>query len=200
MKLDKNHYKENITDLQLLIVSGDQEAFALLYGLYNRKLLSFAKNFLKSKEMAEEICEDVFVKLWCNRESLVHVHNLNVYLYTAIKNHSLNALSKEARRLVTCSLEEIDNENISISDSPHELLVTSEVMQLVRGAIDVLPPRCKIIFQLVREDGLRYKEVADILNISVNTIDAQMAIAVKRLCASLGVDKPLKRSMQQKIK
>ncbi|WP_407426216.1 RNA polymerase sigma-70 factor [Arcticibacter sp.] len=198
MKLEKNHYRDNMHDLQLRVSRGDQEAFELLYDLYNRKLLSFAKNFLKSREMAEEICEDVFVKLWCNRDSLVHIQNLNVYLYTAIKNHALNALSKEARRVVTCSLEEVDNGSFSTSDSPHELLVTSEVMQSVKNAIDVLPPRCKIIFQLVREDGLRYKEVSDILNISVNTIDAQMAIAVKRLCSSLGVDKRLKCSIQKK--
>ena len=63
-------------------------------------------------------------------------------------------------------------------------------MHRKQKSIDELPPRCKMIFKLVREDGLKYKEVAQILNISVNTIDAQMAIAVKRICTALQLEKP----------
>ena len=60
-------------------------------------------------------------------------------------------------------------------------MITAEIMKKIREAVNDLPPRCKMIFKLVREDGLRYKEVADILNVSVNTVDAQMVIAVKRI-------------------
>jgi RNA polymerase sigma factor (sigma-70 family) len=63
-------------------------------------------------------------------------------------------------------------------------------MTRMREAIESLPPRCKLIFKLVREDGLKYKEVAEILNISVNTIDVQMAIAVKKICTSLQIQQP----------
>jgi RNA polymerase sigma factor (sigma-70 family) len=69
-------------------------------------------------------------------------------------------------------------------------MITAEMMHKMQAAIDALPPRCKMIFKLIREDGLRYKEVAEILNISVNTIDAQMAIAVRKICQSLQIDKP----------
>jgi RNA polymerase sigma factor (sigma-70 family) len=74
------------------------------------------------------------------------------------------------------------------------MMITVEMMTRMREAIESLPPRCKLIFKLVREDGLKYKEVAEILNISVNTIDVQMAIAVKKICTSLQIrqpDKPL---------
>jgi len=75
--------------------------------------------------------------------------------------------------------------------------------QRMHKAIDALPPRCKMIFKLIREDGLKYKEVAQILNISVNTIDVQMAIAVKRICTALKLHKPQKsfffRSAEKKV-
>ncbi|MEI9806509.1 MAG: sigma-70 family RNA polymerase sigma factor [Bacteroidota bacterium] len=63
------------------------------------------------------------------------------------------------------------------------------MMDRMHQVIETLPPRCKMIFKLIREDGLKYKEVAEILNISVNTIDAQMAIAVKKICAALHIER-----------
>jgi RNA polymerase sigma factor (sigma-70 family) len=70
-------------------------------------------------------------------------------------------------------------------------------MTRMREAIESLPPRCKLIFKLIREDGLKYKEVAEILNISVNTIDVQMAIAVKKICTSLRIEQSDKPFLQQ---
>ena len=187
MKLHKKSFLECLPHYQQLIAEGDEQAFEKVYRFYHRKLASFSENYTKSKELAEEIVEDVFVKLWCKRESVPQINNLNVYLYTAIKHESLNALSKEARRIVTEMLDVTETDAYTDNTSPHDLLVTSELMQSVQNAIDTLPPRCKLIFQLVREDNLRYKEIAEILNISVNTIDSQMAIAMKRLCAALNV-------------
>lgn len=70
---------------------------------------------------------------------------------------------------------------------PEDILVSKAMLQSLHAAIDELPPKCKLIFKLVREDGLRYKEIAQILNISVKTIDAQMAIATKRIVQSLSL-------------
>ena len=81
--------------------------------------------------------------------------------------------------------------DIDVNDEapgPQDLMITAEMMQRMHKAIEALPPRCKMIFKLIREDGLKYKEVAEILNISVNTIDAQMAIAVKRICMALNLN------------
>jgi RNA polymerase sigma-70 factor (ECF subfamily) len=77
-------------------------------------------------------------------------------------------------------------------------MITREMMDKMNAAIEALPPRCKMIFKLVREDGLQYKEVGEILHISVKTIDAQMAIAVKRICAAVGLHQK-KKSLLQKI-
>ena len=176
-------------DLKLAISAGDEQSFELLYNEYNKRLLSFAKLIVKSKELAEEIVEDVFVKLWCNRETIPAINGLRLYLYTATKNHSLNTLAKKSNRITTSSIELLELDFYTSFSDPHDQLITSEMMKKMQMAIEELPDRCKLIFKLVREDGLKYKEVSEILDISVNTIDNQMAIAVKRICSALNISK-----------
>lgn len=187
MKFYKKLFRDYLPEYQKKISEGNEKAFEQLYHLYYKKLIHFSENYTKSKELAEEVVEDVFIKIWANREKIVSINNLNVYLYTAVKHQSLNALSKEARRIVTEILDLNLYDTYEENHSPHDLLVTSELMQSVQSAIDSLPPRCKLIFQLVREDQLKYKEIAEILGVSVSTIDTQVAIAVKRICASLKI-------------
>ncbi len=166
------------------VAESDQEAFKTLYLFFSKRLLHFAFAIVKVKESSEEIVEDVFIKLWKSRENLVHVQNIKVYLYSAIKNTSLNYISKKAKECITEPFDHIDIE-LSESQDPEKIMITSEMFTRLQEAVDTLAPRCKIIFKLIREDGLKYKEVAEILNISVNTIDAQMAIAVKKIAFAL---------------
>ncbi|WP_211480981.1 RNA polymerase sigma-70 factor [Arcticibacter eurypsychrophilus] len=189
MKVENTVNCNFLLNLQLEVSKGNVNSFAKIYNFFYKKLIGFSTNFVKSKELAEEVVEDVFIKLWCNREHLADVKNITVYLYCATKNKSLNALSKEAKSLITESLNDSYYQSYNHNHNPHDLMVSAEVMQALSIAIERLPERCKIIFKLVREDGLRYKEVAQILSISVNTIDSQMAIAVKRLCSELQVEK-----------
>jgi RNA polymerase sigma-70 factor (ECF subfamily) len=182
----------NLNAVQYKLSQGDENALATLHQLYYKKLLQFAKTIIRSNEMAEEIVEDVFIKLWCNRTSITKINNLNVYLYIAVKNTSLNILSQKAKHLVAAPFDFLEIDLDSELDSPDQLMITAEMMQRMQKAIDSLPPRCKMIFKLIREDGLKYKEVAEILNISVNTIDAQMAIAIKKICKALQIEKSIK--------
>ncbi|MEE6185725.1 ECF RNA polymerase sigma-E factor [Mycovorax composti] len=172
-----------------LIDRGDEAAFAKLYTLYSKRLTAFSISILQSSEMAEEVVEDVFVKLWNKRGSLVSIDNISVYLYIATKNQTLSYLSDKAKKLITAPFDDLNTSIEAIHQDPHSLLISSEMLARVNAAIEALPPRCKMIFKLIREDGLKYKEVAAILNISVNTIDAQMAIAVKRICQAMGISK-----------
>jgi len=170
------------------IAGSDQLAFRQVYHCFHKKLFHFAFALVKTKEAAEEIVEDVFIRLWNNRASITSINNLKIYLYTATKNTALNYLSKKARESVTEPFDNIDIELSETAISPEEILITAEIYKNIRDAVEALPPRCKMIFKLIREDGLRYKEVAEILNISVNTIDAQMAIAVKRIAEAVRKD------------
>jgi RNA polymerase sigma-70 factor (family 1) len=181
-----NHFRE----IQLRIAGSDEAALAEVYQYFHKRLYQFARVITRSDEIAEEVVNDVFVKLWGNRSKINEIENLTVYLYVAVKNKALNELSRKAKDLVNTPFDYFDIDLKETSANPHELMVTGEVMQRMQKAVDALPPRCKMIFKLVREDGLKYKEVAQILNISVNTIDVQMAIAVKKISIALQIEKP----------
>lgn len=184
----------DLKQIQNGIATGDEMMLAELYKLFHKRLLHFSRAITRSDEIAEEVVDDVFVKLWSRRDKISDIENITVYLYVAAKNQSLNSLSRKAKELITESFDFLDIEIEEAVGNPDELMITREMVERMQKTVDELPPRCKMIFKLVREDGLKYKEVAQILNISVNTIDVQMAIAVKRICASLQLEKPQKNS------
>jgi RNA polymerase sigma-70 factor (family 1) len=179
-----DHFLEG---LKKRIAESDQQAFRILFDSYSSKLIEFAFSMVKLRDAATEIVDEVFVRIWQQRQRIVSIQNLKVYLYTATKNTALNYISKKAKEQVT---EPFDFINIQIRDneSPEQQMITSEIFKKIKIAVNELPPRCKMIFKLIREDGLKYKEVAEILNVSVNTVDAQMVIAVKRISEKLKSD------------
>lgn len=169
-----------LLSLKEKIADGDQNSFRQLFHLYSKKLTQFAFAIVKSNDAAREIVDEVFIKIWRNKSSITTIQNLTVYLYTAIKNTSLNYLSARARENM---VESFDFFSVQLSDnnSPEKTLINFEMLNKINAAIDQLPPRCKMVFKLVREDGLSYKEVGAILKISPKTVDAQMMIAVKQI-------------------
>lgn len=179
---------QEIKELQNKISrDSDQHAYAQLYIAYMPYLLKFANSIIKNNELAEEIVSDVFIKIWQNRAELAKVDNLKLYLYVSTKNTSLNYLSRHFRKDII-SLEEISLNTSMSPYNPEQMLITSEAVKKINAEIHKLPPRCRLIFKLVKEDRLRYNEIARLLNISVKTIDNQMAIALKKISASISFD------------
>lgn len=170
---------------KLQIASGDELAFRKAFNAFAERLTGFAYSITKNKEAAIEILDEVFVKIWKNKQRLAEIENLTTYLYTATKNTSLNYLSQKASYYKTQPFDFINIE-LREDDRPDQQLISAEIFAKIRHAVETLPPKCKMIFKLVREDGLKYKEVAEILNISENTVDAQMVIAVKRIAQHVG--------------
>ncbi|NLR58221.1 RNA polymerase sigma-70 factor [Chitinophaga polysaccharea] len=162
------------------IGKGDEQAFRWLFQYYSPRLNQFAYSIVKVREAAAEIVDDVFIRFWRQREKAPAIANIRVYLYIAVKNSALNYLSSKAHRQITAPFNHIDI-TLSHNEAPDEKMISTELMHRITAAVEALPPRCKMIFKLVREDGLRYQDVADILHLSVNTVDAQMVIAVKRI-------------------
>ena len=177
-----------IKELQYKISrDGDQQAYAQLYLDFMPNLLRFARSIIKNHELSEEVVSDVFIKIWQNRAEIGKVDNLKLYLYVSTKNTALNYLSRHFRKDVI-SLEEMSL-NISMGTyNPEQLLITSEAVKKINLEIQRLPPRCRLIFKLVKEDRLRYNEIARLLNISVKTIDNQMAIALKKISSAINFD------------
>jgi RNA polymerase sigma-70 factor (ECF subfamily) len=162
----------------------DQEAFKQLYKHLFFRLYQFAFSYLKTKEGAEEVVNDVFLRLWQKRNTLNTITNINVYLYVAVKNASLNYLRKN-KIAPPLSLTMLTTDHIKLTSNPESLFITRELQIRIREAVEQLPPRCKMIFKLIKEDGLSYKEVAAILEISVKTVDAQLCLALKKLANRL---------------
>ncbi|MBO9728733.1 MAG: RNA polymerase sigma-70 factor [Chitinophaga sp.] len=162
----------------------DQQAFKALYQQQVFPLYQFAFAFLKQRQPAEEIVNDVFVKLWEKRQQLDKIHEIKVYLYVAVKNAALNYLRK-ATIFTETDLDSLHVQHFRLEADTAQLLLTHELQQAIAAAIQQLPPKCKLIFKLVKQDELSYKEVAGILGISPKTVDAQLTIAMKKLAAHL---------------
>jgi RNA polymerase sigma-70 factor (family 1) len=190
---------ERIQYLQQRIAQfDDQHAYRLLFTELYPYLYPFAKALVKAKEPAEEVVSDVFIKIWEKRGELDKIDNLKVYLYVATRHLALNYLDKQ-RRNATNSLDQFQTpELISIGVDPEQLLITADMMVLLRKAIDQLPPKCRIIFKLVKEDGLKYREVAEVLNISIKTVENQLAIALQKLGSAVNFD--IKRTLPTPVR
>jgi RNA polymerase sigma-70 factor (family 1) len=157
-------------------------AFEELYKQYFVRLFRFCLSIVHRKEPAEEIVQDVFLQLWQKRDVQPPITNAPLYLYIAVRNRSLNYLRDNASVTVE-ELSERCDAYMKWDVTPEALLVSSEALQRVRIAINELPPRCRLIFSLVKEDGLKQKEVARLLTLSLKTVEAQLVIAMKRLMA-----------------
>lgn len=183
-----------ISELQKKIaLCDDMAAYRTLYDTLHRELFLFSSSIIKSREAAEEIVSDVFIKLWKTRNELLAIENLTVFLYTIAKNLSINHITRNYK-YPRVSLDTIEVENISNFDNGEELLITAELAKRIQQAIDSLPSQCKIIFQLVREGGLKHKEAASILNVSEFTVRNQLVIAAKKIAAAAELKVPPVRS------
>lgn len=166
--------------LSAIAFTNDQAAYKELFVLLHSRLKQFAYSILKSQEEAEELVSDLFIKVWQKRDQLTTIESPLLYFYTTAKNLAYNRLNKQKRQQNLQPEEWLVHLN-SIYFDPEQLMMTEEMMRQIRQAVNSLPPRCRIIFKLVKEDGLKYKEVAELLQLSVKTIEAQMAIALRRL-------------------
>lgn len=160
----------------------DELAFEKVYRQYFIRLFRFCFSIVHQKEAAEEIVNDVFLYLWKRREQSGDIRNLEVYLYIATKNLSLNYL-RDNHFLHVVDISEQIGQYIKLEVTPGSMMESAETIRQLLDAIDELPPRCKLIFKLIKEDGLKYKDVAALLNISVKTVEAQLAIAMKKIAA-----------------
>ena len=165
-------------------IHDDDKAFESLFYLLNTQLIRFCMMYIHQTEAAEEIVSDVFVKCWLNRKSLLDIQNLDTYLFVAVKNQSLNYLKKYSH-IHLVQIEDTNELKFVNTFNPQEELEKKELIFKIEQSIEALPQQCRIIFRLIKEDGLKYKEVAEILDISPRTVQTQLFRAVKKLSVSL---------------
>lgn len=175
---------DSIINLSLKAADDDEIAFEAIFKLFYVRLLQFAESTLGNREEAEEVVEDVFIKLWENRKILSAIKNLNYYLFVVTKNTALNYIEKNKKHTTVC-LEDYKVDFGEISMNPEECMISAEAVKKIQQIIDRLPPQCKLIFKLIKEDGLKYKETAALLQLSVKTIESQMALALRKIGKTL---------------
>lgn len=170
--------------LALRVKQGDEQAFELLFRKYYVRLCGFANKFLNDPEEAREVVQEVFMKIWEGREDIDPEDSLKSYLFKIAQNFSLNKLRKkkvESRYLEILKQVYIEHSEFSGYDS----LLVRELDNNITAAINTIPPKCKRVFELSRIDGLKYSEIAEVLNISVKTVEAQMSKALSILRVEL---------------
>jgi len=136
------------------------------------------------KEAAEEIVSDVFVKCWEGRKGLTEIVNPETYLFVCVKNQSLNYVKKYSN-IHLVQIESSDKVEFVNTYDPEKELERKELHFLLDQAIAKLPQQACIVFKLIKGDRMKYKEVAEILNISPRTVQTQLFRAIKKLSAIL---------------
>lgn len=177
--------KEYIRELRERIAGySDMKAYESLYKLLFNGMFRFAYSFVKSKEAAEEIVSDAFIKLWEQGTRLSEIDNIKAYLFTVTKNLSLNYITRNYKQ-IQLSIDDLDFDEVIVWENPEALFMSGEAVGRIRNAIKALPPQCRIIFQLVKIEGLSYQEAATALGISHSTVRNQMAIGLRKMTESL---------------
>ena len=166
-------------ELVELLTGNSREAFGELYARYRERLLYFCKQYLRNEEDAEDVVHDIFLQLWEKRHFLGTVSSFSGYVQTMIKNDTLKKLrhfdvhSRFARNILT---NEIDSTN-----ETEDAIIDNDYTKLLADVIERLPPKQKEVYRLSRIDGLSYKEVADMLHISVDTVQEHASAALKKI-------------------
>jgi RNA polymerase sigma-70 factor (family 1) len=162
----------------------DERSYKLLFLHFYKGLTGFSCTYVKTQEAAEEIVSDLMIRLWNMQQKLDAIDNLKVYLFTATRNASINYLTRN-NKYTHWDIENIDVVLNLDMYNPEDLLLRNEFRAKVAAAIRSLPPKCQMVYKLVREDGFTYREVATVMNISENTVDRHLNIALHKLTESV---------------
>ncbi len=171
--------KNDLDDLILRLKQDDKEAFNTLFYLYAEKLYKFGLTFFIGESEAEEVVQEVFVKIWLKRVSIHDPKNFNAFIFTIAKNLIFNNLKRNVYRR-KYEHYQMQNLNEGHNDLENEIIYL-EMKTRLEAALDNLPKKRKEVFLLSRRDGLKNKEIAEKLEISIKTVEAQMSLTLKYL-------------------
>lgn len=172
MKYDPDHFL-----LRQIKSENNYKAFETIFNKYYDVLRTWSIYILSDETLAEEAIMDVFMKLWSARKKINIKTSLKSYLFTAVKNQSIDYRRKSLHNYSSSSSPEIPSDVIQ----PDERMYLEELQNKIENAIDGLPEQCRNIFRMSRDEGMRYKEIAKKLNISVKTVETQIGRALIKL-------------------
>ena len=158
----------------------DEKALKELFDAFYGKLFEVSKFYVNNYSAAQEVVSDVFIKLWNNRSNLENIENIQSYLYVAAKRQSFNYIRNNKKRNHHALDEHDDNTFVEIK-SPEKILISKEFEEIISTAVQNLPTKCRLVYSLVKDDGMKYQQVADTLDISIKTVEMHVGKALKRI-------------------
>ncbi len=162
---------------------GDKKAFESIYKCYYSQLYHFLLRYSGSDAVIEDIIQQVFFKIWQNREKIEPRGTLKSYLFTAVRNQALKQIEFDKR---LCGVDaELLNDSAVYQINPEDSIQLKELEEAYQAAVAKLPEKRRHIFLMHRQDNLTYKEIAAVLNISVKTVETQISRSLKYLACSL---------------
>ncbi|MGI4020207.1 MAG: sigma-70 family RNA polymerase sigma factor [Janthinobacterium lividum] len=170
--------------VNLLAIDNSEASYKTLFKYLFNPLKRFSFCLLKSHELAEEVASDVMFILWQRRTELLLINNLYAYSFVVARNLSLNIIKKNLKT-DTIFIDDISIDIFLDNDTPEQILISTELRVKIEQTVNQLPPKGKLVFKLIKEDGLSYKDVAEILGISVKTVDAHLVSAIKKITVIL---------------
>lgn len=159
----------------------DRALFNYFFNKYYPRLIWFALLFVKQHCAAEEVVSDVMLNILKRRKKLAQTDNIEGYIFISVKNQCFKYLRKSKRHVFVDIMESESDLYMTTSVSPEYEYLENEFHQIIKSTIDSLPPKRKLVFKLIKEDGLKYNDVAKLLDLSVKTIETHMGLALKTL-------------------
>lgn len=156
------------------VASGDKGAFTKLFYMFHQELGEFILKLTKSKPIAEEVVQEVFIKVWTHREALSGVKSFRAYLFTVARNHAFNVLRDETRK--TLLIE--DFERYPLVDTDDTAVEKEALYAIVEKAVALLPPQQQKVWKLNKEEGLPYQKIAEQLKLSPLTVKRHISLAM----------------------
>ncbi len=164
------------------LAEGNADAFTQLFNCYNGAIYRVALRFLKSPEMAEEVVQEVFLKVWLRRKDMVAAVNFEAYLFTMARNLVFDRIKQLAKEVAAKSEFTRAVKPTEAADQP---LVEKQYEELLQDAVDRLPPQQKQVFRLARVEGLSHQAIAEQLHLSRLTVKSHMAKALQAIRQNL---------------
>lgn len=166
-----------VESLQLILVKGNKKAFTDFYTQYFKRLLIESDKYVKDIYVAEEIVQDVFLKIWERSDDLTQIQSIKSYLYRSVINASINYVNRQ-KNLELHHQKIVDE---FTEDQADQLDEENELIVLLYDEIEKLPPKCKEIFKMNRFERLKYREIALKLDLSEKTVENHIGNALKLL-------------------
>ena len=184
IKMSQKYSQDEAQALVKALKEGNQLAFSIVYKTYAAQTFSLAFKYLLNKELAEDAVQNLFLKLWLKKEEIDETKPINRYLFTMLKNDLLNTLRDSKKNIYL--LEDCLSMVLELEDDSQNENLKQEQMNIIQQALEQLSPQRRKVFEMKVSGKYSNQEIADKLNLSINTIKFQYSQSLKQIRATVG--------------